>query len=114
MRRGDRGIALLEAMVALAILAASGASLIAVVASGLRSEQEMRRRETTMWAAERVMAASTLLTRADLDLRIGRHDVGEFIVTIQRPEPTLYRIALSERVQPEQELLVTVVYRETP
>ena len=110
-RRGERGIALLEAMVALAILASAGGFLAALVGAGLRSEHELGRREETLSAAARVLAATTLLTRTELDQRIGRRPVGEFVIDIQRPEPALYRLALSERAAPDLELLVTVVYR---
>jgi len=114
LHRADRGIALLEAMVALAILASAGGFLVALVAAGLRSEHELRQRELTLQAAERVLAATTLLTRADLDQRLGRHRVGELLVEVERPEPALYRIAVSENAAPALELLATVVYRADP
>jgi type II secretory pathway component PulJ len=114
MRSADRGVALLEAMVAIAILASAGVILVGTVGAGLRSEREARRREVTVHAADRVLTAMTLLTRNDLDQRIGTRRVGEFLVNVQRPEPPLYRIALSESATPEVELLATVVYRESP
>jgi hypothetical protein len=98
-------------MVALAILASAGSFLAALVGAGLRSEHELGRREETLGAAARVLAATTLLTRTELDQRLGRRPVGEFVVDIERPEPALYRLALSEGAAPDVELLVTVVYR---
>jgi hypothetical protein len=53
----------------------------------------------------------TLLTRADLDRRLGTHRIGEFAVEVQRPERTLYRIAIAGAEAGANELLVTVVYR---
>jgi len=114
MRNGERGATLLEAMVAVAILAAAGISLVAALDAGVRSEQEARRRERSLLAAERVLTATALLTRDDLDRRLGHHPVGEFIVEVQRPDPTLYRIAIAEGRTPEVEALVTVVYRPEP
>jgi prepilin-type N-terminal cleavage/methylation domain-containing protein len=109
--RNERGVALLEVLVALAILATAGVSLVELVGAGLRSERDARRRETTLATEERLLAALTLLKRPELDQRIGRRDIGEFIVDVQRPEPTLYRIALLQQQSPTMEDLVTVVYR---
>ncbi|HEV8381580.1 MAG TPA: hypothetical protein VGQ29_08345, partial [Gemmatimonadales bacterium] len=78
---------------------------------GLRAEREARERERILAAEERVLAALTLLNRSELDQRIGRRQIGEFIVDIQRPEPRLYRIALLQQQSPQVEDLVTVVYR---
>ena len=58
-----------------------------------------------------MLAAMTLLKREELDRRLGRHPVGEFLVDVQRPERTLYRIAIGPADAPQVEDLVTVVYR---
>ena len=111
MRIGESGAVLLEAMVAIAILASAGASLVAAIDAGIQSEHQARLRETSLLAAERVLTATALLGRGDLDRRLGRHPIGEFVVEVQRPDPTLYRIAIAEGRAPEVETLVTVVYR---
>lgn len=105
------GFALLEALIALAILGTAGLSLVALVRSGLDAEGRAQAQERELAAASRVMTAMTLLTRADLDQRLGRHPVGEFVVDVERPERTLYRIALAKADRAETEFLVTVVYR---
>lgn len=112
-RNGDgrRGIALLEALVALTILATAGLSIITLLHQAITAESAARAAETTMGAADRVLVAMTLLNRAELDQRIGMHPVGEFLVAVQRPERSLYRIAIAEAAYPLRELLVTVVYR---
>ncbi|HJS43591.1 MAG TPA: hypothetical protein VJ755_08975 [Gemmatimonadales bacterium] len=109
--RNDRGVALLEVLTALAILATAGIALVELVGAGLRGERDARLRESTLATEERLLAALTLLRRNELDQRIGRRVVGEFIVDVQRPEKTLYRIALLQRESPQVEDLVTVVYR---
>jgi len=111
MRRSDRGIALLETLVALAILSGAGLALLDLVTAGLRAERESRERERVLAVEDRVLTAVTLLTRADLDRRLGRHPIGELMADIQRPERTLYRIALAQQESPQVEDLVTVVYR---
>jgi len=109
--RTNGGVALLEVLVALAILGTAGVSLVGLLGAGLRGEQDAQERERTLANEDRVLAAMTLLKRADLDRRIGRHDVGEFLVDVQRPEQTLYRIAIAQTSAPQVEDLVTVVYR---
>ena len=100
MMRDERGIALLEALVALAILSTAGVAFVGLGRAAVE--------------ADRFLTATTLLRRQELDERLGHHEVGEFVVHIQRPEPTLYRLAIAETVAPEVELLVTVVYRPLP
>lgn len=102
---------MLEALVALAILATAGISVVSVLGAGLRAERDARARERTLAAEERVLAAMTLLKREELDQRIGRRTIGEFVVGVQRPERTLYRIAIGEARSAQVEDLVTVVFR---
>jgi Tfp pilus assembly protein PilV len=109
--RPDRGIALLEVLVALVILTTAGVSLVGLVGAGLRWERDARDRERVLASEDRVLTAMTLLKRDELDRRIGRHDVGEFVVDVQRPEGTLYRITIAQTASPDVDDLVTVVYR---
>jgi type II secretory pathway pseudopilin PulG len=109
--RNKRGVALLEVLVAVVVLATAGVALVELVGAGLRGEGEAREREQTLVTEERVLVAMTLLNRDELDQRIGRRQIGEFIVDVQRPEPTLYRIALLQQQSAHVEDLVTVVYR---
>ena len=111
IQRPERGIALLETLVALAILSGAGLALLDLVTAGLRAERDSRERERVLAVEDRVLTALTLLTRAELDRRLGRHPIGELIADIERPERTLYRIALGQGDSPQVEDLVTVVYR---
>ncbi len=109
--RNERGVVLLEVLVAVVVLATAGIGLVELVGSGLRAERDARLRESTLATEERLLAALTLLNRKELDQRIGRREIGEFIVDVQRPERTLYRVALLQAQSPQVEDLVTVVYR---
>jgi len=109
--RNERGVVLLEVLVAVVVLATAGIGLVELVGSGLQAERSARQRETTLATEERLLAALTLLNRKELDQRIGRREIGEFIVDVQRPERTLYRVALLQEQSPQVEDLVTVVYR---
>jgi type II secretory pathway pseudopilin PulG len=111
MRIGRTGSTLLESIVALAVLAGTGTSLVAALAASIRSEHQLHRRESTVRAAHRVLTAMSLLTREELEQRIGRQPIGEFVAAVERTEPTLFRISVAEARAPEIETLVTVVYR---
>lgn len=102
---------LLEVLVAVALLGATGLALTGIVSAGLRSEAHSREREQTLATQERVLTALALLGRDDLDRRLGRHPVGAFVADIERPEPMLYRLALVDTLALEAEALVTVVFR---
>lgn len=114
MRCPDRGVALLEVLVALVMLSAAGIAYAGLVSAGLHAERVARERERLLETEERVLAALTLLKRDELDRRLGQHAVGEFIIDVERPERALYRVALAQEESPEVEDLVTVVYRPEP
>lgn len=101
MRRDERGVALMEAMIALAILSLAGVSMVSFLTASLHDLAAMRQRERTLATAERVLTATTLLTRSDLNRRLGRRQLGEFYIDVQRPEQTLYRIAVTETSAPK-------------
>lgn len=109
--RNERGVVLLEVLIAVVVLATAGIGLVELVGSGLRAERDARLRESTWATEERLLSALTLLNRKELDQRIGRREIGEFIVDVQRPERMLYRLALLQAQSPQVEDLVTVVYR---
>jgi type II secretory pathway pseudopilin PulG len=106
----SRGAALLEVLVALVIVALAGTAVVGTLTAGLDAEGAARARERRLAAAERVLAATTLLRRGELDQRIGDHVVGEFVVRIQRPERSLYRVAIADPASGVEEL-VTVAFR---
>lgn len=111
MRHAERGTVLLEAIVALTILATAGVAAVSLLAAGARSERVAASRERTLRQADRLLTVYTLLTRTELDQRLGSQTIGRLAVQVQRPERALYRIAVVDTLAPTQELLVTVVYR---
>lgn len=111
---GNRGIALLEVLAAIVILTVAGLSMVELVAQGTATTATARAREEEQADEDRLLAATTLLTRSDLDLRLGDRTVGPYVVTVGRPEPALYRIAIRRTEAPGVEDLVTVVFRQAP
>lgn len=114
MEGRERGVALLEVLVAVLILTVAGLSLAELVGAGTRAIGTARQREGELADEERLLTAYTLLTRSDLDRRLGDRTVGPYVTDVQRPEATLYRIALRRSNAPDLEDLVTVVYRPEP
>lgn len=106
-----RGAALIEAIVAMTILSVGGLSAVGVLQEALRSEAALQEREEALLTANRVLSAMVLLSRTDLERRLGRHEIGELLVDVQRPQPALFRIAVAHVSAPGVEALVTVVFR---
>jgi hypothetical protein len=104
-------VALLEVLAAVVIIGVAGLALIELVGEGTRAVVEARVREHELTDQDRLLTAYSLLRRTDLDQRLGRRDVGDYFVEVQRPERTLYRVSLGRRTAPQTEDLVTVVYR---
>ena len=111
VRRGEQGVALLEVLAAVVILGIAGLALVQLVAGGTQAVTVARERERELADEDRLLAAYTLLRREDLDLRLGDRTVGAYVVNVQRPEQSLYRIALKRVETVAVENLVTVVYR---
>lgn len=108
--RSERGVLLLEALIALAILATAGVGLITLLAQATQTRAAVQAEERRVADASRLLTATTLLTQAELSQRIGSHRVGPYIVAVSRPAPTLYRVAIAGADSSGVELLVTVVH----
>jgi prepilin-type N-terminal cleavage/methylation domain-containing protein len=109
--RRSAGFALLEVLVAVVVLGAAGLGFVELVDAHTRALAQDIAREATLADEDRLLTAYALLERADLDLRLGPRTVGDYMVDVERPELTLYRIAIARRDAPDVEQLVTVVYR---
>lgn len=112
--RNQAGAALFEVMVALVILIASGTAAMGAAQAALDAERRAAEREAELLAADRLLAALSLLNRSDLDRRLGVRVVGPWQVRILRPEPTVYRISLAPESRPARAALVTLVHRPEP
>lgn len=114
MRPDERGAALLEAIMALAIVTSAGAALAVLVDAAGHALQSALEAERTLERAGRRLAGVAVLDRRELHRRIGSHGDGEFVVSVSRPDPALFRIAVASVEAPARELLVTVVHRPEP
>ena len=91
-----RGAALLEALVALAILGTVGSAAAWSVTESLRAVQRIHSREADQRAAARLLTAVSLWPRADLDRHLGHTRQGAWRLYIERPARTIYTVTFSD------------------
>lgn len=111
--RPRRGVALLEAIVALAIFATVGVAALSMAAAANRAVTTAREAEAELREASRFLEAVALWTRTDLDQRLGARRQGPWVLHIERPLPELYLIALTDTVS-DAALLQTSLFRPEP
>jgi type II secretory pathway pseudopilin PulG len=106
-----RGVALLEALVALALLGTVASAAAWSATESLRAVRRMHAREAEQRRAARLLSAVSLWPRADLDRHLGDRPQGAWRLEIDRTTPTIYvttvRDSLSGAV-----LLQTALYRD--
>lgn len=105
------GSVLLEVMVAIALVALTSLAVVGSLSSAARVLADYRTREHALDRASRLLTLYTLMTGPELDQRLGSRPVQEFLVSVQRPEPALYRVAVADSSAPGHDLLATVVFR---
>ena len=104
-----RGFALLELLVALAVLGIAGLAFVELAAQSLQTLDHARAVEQRVADEDRLLAAYTLLDRRDLGARLGWRRVGPYDVRVERLDFSLFRVAVGPAgAVPD---LVTVIYR---
>ncbi len=112
MNRHTRdGVVLIEILVAIMILGSGGAALAGRIVQELHQVEILRDREAELFEAEQLIARAALLTRGELELRLGRRPAGNLLLITSRPASTVFRLAVSRADAPGNELLVTLVHR---
>lgn len=106
----NRGAALLEALVALAILGTVGSAAAWSVTESLRAVQRTQARESEQRGAGQLLTAISLWPRADLDRHLGNRRQGVLQLYIERPTRTIYTVALRDTTGIL--LLQTALYRD--
>ena len=109
--RDERGAALLEVLVALVLITTSGLATIGALDAALRDAIALEAIEAQQQHANALLQDYSLLSRGDLDQRIGEQHVGPLFVRVTRPQRALYRVAVGELTHPDRELLATVLLR---
>jgi prepilin-type N-terminal cleavage/methylation domain-containing protein len=107
----ERGVVLLEVLVAVAILSMTAVSSIGFIAASLEAQGRLDEREAELATAAEVLTIMALLSRRELDQRIGVRDVAGFAVWVDRPEPSLFRVGVAPGHQPGAEVVSTLIFR---
>jgi type II secretory pathway pseudopilin PulG len=108
--RDRGGAALLEALVALAVLATVGSAAAWTAAEAMRAVVRVHEEEARVRSAARLLTAASLWSRDDLDRHLGSRAQGPWRMRIDRPRPTLYLVSLADTTT-DQVLLHTSLYR---
>ena len=112
-RRRRRGAVLLEALVALLILASAGAAVGALAIESSRAVQQSRSANAELRRADEFFATVALWPREDLDRHLGEHEQGPWRLRIERPSPTIYSVSLMDSLA-ARAVLRTLLYRPEP
>jgi hypothetical protein len=107
------GAVLLEAIVALVILAVAGTAAVTLVGQSADAVRRARLADEEVREAGAFLHAVALWPREDLDRRLGERPQGRWKLIVQRPTPTLYEVVLTDSAV-EHEVLRTTLYRPEP
>ena len=108
---GNRGAALLEALIALAVLGTVGSAAAWSASESMRAVSRTHAREAEQRAAGRLLTSVTLWPREDLDRHLGSSPQGHWRLRIDRPLRTIYVVSLRDTTS-EALLAETALYRE--
>ncbi len=109
--RTERGAVLLEVMAALTIFALAAASALSFLSQLADSTTRAQTTERRLADEDRLLTAYSLLSRTDLDRRLGSRAIGPYVVEVQRPRVDLYRVTIGDSVAAD---LATLLYRPEP
>jgi prepilin-type N-terminal cleavage/methylation domain-containing protein len=115
-RRADTarpGVALLEVLVALAILGFVGAAVASLAVDAADAVRRARAADTEMRRASALVDAVARWPRQDLELRLGTRRQGPWRLHVDRPAPSLYTVELADSVG-GRVLLRSALFRAPP
>ena len=109
-QRARAGAVLLEAIVALTILAIAGAAIVALATDSARAVERALAADGAVRRASAFLDAVALWPREDLDRHIGDREEGPWRLIVDRSTPTLYSVTLADSAH-RRVLLHTVLHR---
>jgi len=110
-RKTFSGVALLEVIVALAILGFGIASTAAVAAESLDRVRHAEDDESAVQRAANLLNAVALWPRQDLDRHLGTRREGDMLLRIGRPSATVYTLSIEDSAG-SATILETAIYRQ--
>ncbi len=109
-RTAARGFALIEAIVAIAIVGTAIVATIAMVSQSLHAIETARAADKRTAAASRALERAAVFSRAELEARLGTTEHAGWTLSIDRPASTLFVLAVADTSRGTV-LLRTAVYR---
>lgn len=106
------GAALMEAIVALAILATSGVAMLVMARQSAGTVEHVATTERDLARASQFLAAVSLWPGSTLNQRLGERRQGDWRLIIEKRE-TIYKVALLDSAR-SRVLLSTSLYRRAP
>jgi len=106
------GMVLLEVIIALALLAIAGTTLVLLSSASLSTVHRSQARDSVSAAADELMSSISLWTIADLDRHLGARRQGPWIAYIEREQLELYRVVVLDTAS-RSVILSTALYRES-
>lgn len=113
MARNESGAGLLEVIAAVAILSIAAVTAVTASAESVNAVRRAREADVELRTAAAFLEAVALWTRDDLDRHLGDRPQGTWRMTVGRPLPTLYTVALSDSAT-GRILLRTSLFRPLP
>lgn len=110
MKRAEAGSALLEVIVALAILGTAGVAIVAQVRESMGVTARTGRAESEVAEASEFLEAVALWPRADLDRHLGDRRNGPWRLAIFRPTDAVYEVTVRDSSD-SRTLVATTLYR---
>jgi len=108
--RNRRGVALIDALIALVILATAGVGFVALLAQTASTLRGLRDRERLVYRASSRLAAISVLPRSELLGRLGETVDDDFVLRVSQSAGGLFDVAI---LQPHSSRLLvrTTLYR---
>lgn len=101
---------LLEAIVAMTILAVAGGAVVALATDSARAVERARAADAATASASAFVDAVALWPREDLDRHLGARTEGQWRMLVDRATPALYAVTIADSTG-TRVLLHTVLYR---
>jgi hypothetical protein len=95
-RQARRGAVLLEAMIAITMIAIAGVGMVTYLGQTIESIRQVHDRDRATRAASRELDHLSLLRSAQLGVRVGRTRIGCCELVVEAVTPVLYRLALAD------------------
>jgi Tfp pilus assembly protein PilV len=112
--RSRAGVALIEVVLGLTILAIVGVGWVALLGQQFMSVRQIRSRERDVEAAASLVEAiSATWSKADLDARVGRGRVGAFTLVVGQLPASLYELAVADTLTGSPLIATTLFVRDT-